>query len=232
MACSFLWELCPQMCTWCANWPHYTFSFTCQCRGIPCCRRSVNVLRGFVRWAGGSNQPLYRPLYALGLDACLFTGMLNCSEAYLHKLVAAWIIMLLAFPISHVSWLWATSMNEFIWWLWKCNGNSWWRFWCNSLLGILSRLLNTYLHTLSEELMNSVGSMAAGHCHSWWRWSATLWVGLTRLWLHWFLSCLARTDLMVTIKVVLLWSFLCNLTEMLWMCLAAVVCPLNCSCTS
>jgi hypothetical protein len=147
MVCSFLWELCPQMCTWCANWPHYTFSFTCQCRGIPCCRRSVNVLRGYVRWAGGSNQPLYRPLYALGLDACLFTGMLNCNEAYLHKLVAAWIIMLLAFSISHVSWLWATSMNEFIWWLWKCNGNSWWRFWCNSLLGILSRLLNTYLHT-------------------------------------------------------------------------------------
>ncbi len=114
------------------------------------------MLRGYVRWAGGSNQPLYRPLYALGLDACLFTGMLNCNEAYLHKLFAAWIIILLAFSISHVSWVWATSMNEFIWWLWKCNRNSWWRFWCNSLHGILSRLLNTYLHALSEELMNSV----------------------------------------------------------------------------
>lgn len=30
------------------------------------------------------------------------------------------------------------------------------------------------------------GSMAASQCHSWWRWSDTLWVTLARLWLHMF----------------------------------------------
>jgi hypothetical protein len=33
--------------------------------------------------------------------------------------------------------------------------------------------------------------MAAGYCHPWWRWwSNSLWVTLTRLWLHLFLLCL------------------------------------------
>jgi hypothetical protein len=44
--------------------------------------------------------PLCTPLYALGFNACLYRDKLKWNEAYRHKLVAAWMRILLTFLLA------------------------------------------------------------------------------------------------------------------------------------
>jgi hypothetical protein len=46
------------------------------------------------------HYPLCRPLYALGFNACLYRDKLKWNEAYHHKLVAAWMRILLNFLLA------------------------------------------------------------------------------------------------------------------------------------
>jgi hypothetical protein len=46
------------------------------------------------------HYPLCMPLYALGFNACLYRDKLKWNEAYRHKLVAAWMRILLTFLLA------------------------------------------------------------------------------------------------------------------------------------
>ncbi len=97
---------------------------------------------------------------------------------------------------------------------------------CNSVIayGSFEHIVIYFSATTVMSSWNQWGVMAAGYCCSWWRWSDTFWVTLTRLWLHLFLLHffigLARTDVNVTFKV-WLWSFLCHFTDP-WLCILQI----------
>lgn len=60
---------------------------------------------------------------------------------------------------------------------------------CNSVIayGSFEQIVIYFSATTVMSSWNQWGVMAAGYCCSWWRWSDTFWVTLTRLWLHLFL---------------------------------------------
>jgi hypothetical protein len=76
MSCGLYWMLCVQVVT-------------------------NGELKGYIQGAGCPHHYLLcRPLYALGLDACFYRDKLKWNEAYPHKLVAAWMRILLTFLLA------------------------------------------------------------------------------------------------------------------------------------
>ncbi len=84
----------------------------------------------------------------------------------------------------------ANSMGESSCCFWECNMNSGCRF-CITMVCLDFGSTYNYITCVGSWWSQWVVG-AAHHCHSWWRWwwSATLWVTLTRLWLHSSICCL------------------------------------------
>jgi hypothetical protein len=113
-----------------------------------------------VQGAGGgvNHYPQCRPLYALGLDACLYRGKLKRNEAYAHKLLSAQMRILLVDFISFVSSMAAIIRTESSCCFWKCNRNSRGRFFC--FVGCLKFCADYYRLDFNhcQDLMKPVGS--------------------------------------------------------------------------
>jgi hypothetical protein len=122
-----------------------------------------------VQGAGGglNHYSQCRPLYALGLDACLYRGKLKRNEAYVHKLLSARMRILLVFFISFVSSMAANIRTESSCCFWKCNSNSRGRFFCFVVCLKLCADYYRLVFILCQDLMKPVGGvMATSHCHS------------------------------------------------------------------
>jgi len=106
-----------------------------------------------------------------------------------HKLVAAWMSILLTFQLAtiYTSWVLANIMTSWLS-LWLAFGNvaepQGADFHIIVFQKIWADYIYTYIYTaiFVRSWWSEWGVVAATHCHSWWRWWAnTLWVTLTRV---------------------------------------------------
>jgi hypothetical protein len=114
------------------------------------------VFKGYVQGAGGHhNYPIYiyiyiyMPLCLWGIDSCIYKDMLKWNKNFfLHKLVAAWMGIMLIFFISNVFWMLANITFESSHCFWKGNRNS--KRWLCIMVcpSFWEDLLYVYLHPL------------------------------------------------------------------------------------
>jgi hypothetical protein len=129
-------------------------------------------------WNVMSLLDIFRVLYC---SACLYRGKLEWTEAYPHKVVAAWLIILLTFLL-------ALSL--------QCLLTSWLSHpiasrnmietqdadFCMIVSPVFSAAYYVLIHTCHQEPMKSVGVMAPRRCCSLWTlWSDALWMTLGKL---------------------------------------------------
>ncbi len=105
---SLCWLIIVVLMLFCCNW-HNCYLKVFLCNLIDMLSSCLSGFRPpssqwYVQGAGGPNHyPLCWHLYVLGLDACLYQDKLRWNEAYPHKLVAAWMMILVTYLISYVS---------------------------------------------------------------------------------------------------------------------------------
>lgn len=115
-------------------------------------------------------QPSMQSSLCIQHCCCLYRGKLKWSEAYPHKLVAAWSRKSSIFFIRYVSWVQTKIMTKPSCCLWRGDRNLGCRLLYSCLPRVLSWLLSNYIDPLLEADKSECWVMAASYCQSWWKW--------------------------------------------------------------